>query len=127
MARGRVMSRIQVGTRTRGPVAGGRLEKAAWNGDRHGGGRWRHKVQLCVPVTGHKQLALVFIRGWVRSRGLRRCRQALEVKLVRVPLPVDLRHDVLVVVVPGSRYGYLDATWMREDYISRMINENYLD
>lgn len=117
MARGRVVSRVQVGTRTRGPVAGGRLKKPSWNGDRHGGGRWRHKVQFCVPVAGHKQLALILVRGWVRSCGLRRCRQTLEVELVRVPLPVDLCHDVLVVIIPGNRYGCLDASWMQEDYI----------
>lgn len=44
MAGGRVVARVQVRARARGPVAGGRLEKATWNGDRDGGGRWWHEV-----------------------------------------------------------------------------------
>ena len=55
-----------------------------------------------MTVARHEELALVFVRRWIRSGWLRRRRQALEVELVRVPLAVDLRHDVLVVVIPGT-------------------------
>lgn len=68
-----------------------------------------------MPVTGHEQLALVLVGGRIRGGGLRRCRQTLEVELVRVPLPVDLRHDVLVVVIPEKTNALLrDATSSRE-------------
>jgi len=66
---------------------------------------WTHEVQLCgVVVAGHEQVRLVFVGRWVRSGGLRRSRQPLEVELVCVPLPVHLGHDVLVVVIPAQRW-----------------------
>lgn len=52
-----------------------------------------------VVVGAHEQLALVLVAAGVAGGGLRGRRQALKVELVGVPLPVHLRHDVLVVVV----------------------------
>lgn len=100
---GRVMARVQVGARARRPVARRRLKETTGNGNRDGRSRWRHEVQLGMPVTGHEQLALVLVRRRIGRRRLRGGRQPLEVELVRVPLAVYLRHDVLVVVVPASR------------------------
>jgi len=99
---GRVMAGVQVGARARRPVARRRLKEAAGNGNRDGRRRRRHQVQLGVSVTGHEQLALVLVSRRVGRCRLRRSRQTLEVELVRVPLAVHLRHDVLVVVVPAS-------------------------
>lgn len=56
-------------------------------------------------VTRHEEVRLIFVGGRICGRGLRRCRQALEVELIRVPLPVDLGHNVLVVVVPAGERG----------------------
>lgn len=63
-----------------------------------------HEVELGgVVVAGHEEVALVLVGRRIRRGGLCRRRQALEVELVRVPLAMDLRHDVLVVVIPGGR------------------------
>ena len=56
-------------------------------------------VVVVVPIAGHEQLRLVLVGGRVGRRRLHRLRQSGEVELVRVPLSVHLRHDVLVVVV----------------------------
>lgn len=94
------MAGVQVGARARRPVARCRLEEAAGNGNRDRRRRRRHQVQLGVAVTGHEELALVFVRRRIGRRRLRRGCQPLEIELVRVPLAVHLRHDVLVVVIP---------------------------
>lgn len=72
MARGGVMTRVQVRTRAGWPVARCRLEQTARNRDGHRGGRRRHQVQLRVTVAGHEEFALIFVRGRVRCRRLRR-------------------------------------------------------
>lgn len=97
------MAGVQVRARTGRPVAGRRLEETAWNGDRDRSRRRRHQIQLGVAVTGHEELALVLVRRRVSRRRLCRGRQTLEIELVRVPLAVHLRHDVLVVVIPADR------------------------
>lgn len=55
-----------------------------------------------VVVRAHEQLALVLVTAGIAGRRLRRRCQALEVELVGVPLAVNFRHYVLVVVVPGT-------------------------
>jgi len=102
---GRVMAGIQVGSRARRPVARCRLEEAAGNGNRDRRRRRRHQVQLGVTVTGHEELTLVLVRRWIGRRRLRRGCQPLEIELVRVPLAVHLRHDVLVIVIPANKPG----------------------
>lgn len=103
VSRGRVMAGIQVGARARRPVARCRLEETAGNGNRDRRRRRRHQVQLGVAVTGHEELALVFVRRRIGRRRLRRGCQPLEIELVRVPLAMHLRHDVLVVVIPANK------------------------
>jgi len=60
-------------------------------------------MMVMVMIGGHEQVRLVFVRGRVRGRGLGGRRQPLEIELVRVSLPVHLRHYVLVVIVPANR------------------------
>lgn len=103
MSGGRMMAGIQVRPRTRRPVARRRLKETTGYGNRDRRRRRRHQVQLGMTVTGHEQLALVLVRRRIGSRRLRRGRQPLEIELVRVPLAVYLRHDVLVVIIPASR------------------------
>lgn len=109
----RVMAGIQVGARARRPVARCRLKETAGNGNRNRCRRRRHQVQLSMTVTGHEQLALVLVRRRIGRRRLRRGCQTLEIELVRVPLAVHLRHDVLVVIIPANR------PILRSDFPSR--------
>lgn len=59
-------------------------------------------------IRRHEQVRLVLVgrvgRCWLRGR----C-QSLEVEFVGVALPVHLRHDVLIVVVPKRSGKYLSV------------------
>lgn len=72
-----------------------------------------------VMVGAHEQLALVLVAAGVAGRRLRGRRQSLEVELVRVPLPVYLRHDVFVVVVsemePAQLYNTVQKICRNHD------------
>lgn len=55
-----------------------------------------------MTITRHEELALVLVSRRVSRSRLGRGGQTLKVKFVRVPLSMDLGHDVLVVVIPAT-------------------------
>jgi len=74
----------------------------------------RHEVELCrMVIRTHEEVRLVFVCGGVSRRRLRRRREALEVEFVRVPLPVDFRHDILVVVIPATQFLFSLSSWKK--------------
>lgn len=59
-----------------------------------------HEVQLGDPREGDRgEVTLKLVDGLLRGGRLAHLRQAVEIKLVGVPLAVDFGHDVFVVIV----------------------------
>jgi len=88
--------------RGRTPVRSAGSEEVG-GGDGHGGRVLGHEVDLLlVRVVGRhvRQVRGVLVHGGLGGVRLQGLRDAVEVKLVGVPLAVHLGHDVLVVVVP---------------------------